>query len=226
MKHMKEKKEPVVLKTSEAKQAKDTPATKEKVVSLKRIDVRRFKVEIEGTDTIIMHRWNEKVRKQILQKQMAETVIQEPKDPIECYEASKYLLADKKGLLTIPCFPAIAFKLCAVRGGKPLKMVMTDAMGSFFVLGVYSPRDGRRMVPIRGEFSMREDMVRLDDGTADIRFRAQIVDWSATLEIEYNATATSVEKVVNALNSGGFGVGVGEWRVEKRGESGRFRVVV
>jgi hypothetical protein len=224
---MEERKHPMDLQTKTSKKitAKGPTTPKTKAVSLARIDIRRFSVEIVGTAPLIMHRWSTKQKQQMLKKQMQETTTRTPKDPLECYESSKYVLPDKNGNLTIPCFPASAFKLCAVRGGKPLKMVMTDSLASFFVTGVYSPRDGREMVPIRGKFSMREDMVRLDDKTADIRFRAQIVDWAATLQIEYNAAAVSPEQIINALNSGGFGTGVGEWRVEKKGEAGRFRVV-
>jgi len=34
----------------------------------------------------------------------------------------------------------------------------------------------------------------------------------------------SDEQVVNLVNTAGFGVGIGEWRIEKKGEHGTFHV--
>jgi GntR family transcriptional regulator len=59
---------------------------------------------------------------------------------------------------------------------------------------------------------MREDMVRVGMGTADIRYRGEFTTWSMDLPIRYNARAVSVEQLVLIFDAGGFGTGIGEWR--------------
>ena len=59
-----------------------------------------------------------------------------------------------------------------------------------------------------------------------IKMAADSEGWptDGTLDITYNASAITPAQVVNLLNIGGFGVGVGEWRPEKDGGFGRFHV--
>jgi len=71
---------------------------------------------------------------------------------------------------------------------------------------------------------MREDMVRVGMGTADLRYRGEFADWSAKLLVRYNANVLSESQILNILNVAGFAVGVGEWRPERDGMSGMFHV--
>lgn len=72
---------------------------------------------------------------------------------------------------------------------------------------------------------LREDMVRVGMGTADIRYRAEFRNWKATLEIEYNTNGNfTVDQIINMINAGGYVCGVGEWRPEKDGQYGMFHV--
>jgi len=68
-----------------------------------------------------------------------------------------------------------------------------------------------QLVAIEGEPHMREDMVRLENGVADIRYRAGYWPWSAILKIVYNSNILTLESLVNLVNAAGMG-GVGEWR--------------
>jgi hypothetical protein len=191
-----------------------------KTAELQKIKVEMATISIKGLSPLIMHRWSEKARKEMLDKQMKKTVKKEAKSPEEQYEASIYRLDD--GSLG---FPADAFKNSMIRGAKQIGLVMVDQKTSFFVHGEYCTRDNRELVPISGEVQPREDMVRIGKGVADIRFRGQIIEWSAELKISYNSSATSFDQIVNMLHAAGYGVGVGEWRPEKDGTFGRFEVV-
>jgi len=191
-----------------------------KTAELQKIKVEMATVKIRGLSPLIMHRWSEKARKEMLDKQMKKTVKKEAKSPEEQYEASVYKLDD--GRLG---FPADAFKKAMIRGAKQIGLVMTDARTSFFVHGEYCTRDDRELVPITGEVQPREDMVRLNGATADIRFRGQVIGWGADLNISYNSSITSFDQIVNMLHAAGYGVGIGEWRPEKDGTFGRFEVV-
>jgi len=73
--------------------------------------------------------------------------------------------------------------------------------------------------------SMREDMVRVGMGSADIRYRGQFENWSMNLKISYNANGQySIEQILNILNAGGYTCGIGEWRPERDGQNGMFHV--
>lgn len=72
---------------------------------------------------------------------------------------------------------------------------------------------------------MREDMVRIGMGSADLRYRAEFRNWHIDMILEYNASGDyTLENILNILNAGGYVVGIGEWRPEKDGEYGRFHV--
>lgn len=191
-----------------------------KTAELQKIKIEEATITVRGMSPLIMHRWSEKARKQMLDKQMKKTVKKEAKCPEEQYESSVYYLDD--GRLG---FPADAFKKAMIRGAKHIGLVMTDARTSFFVHGEYCTRDDRELVPIKGEVKPREDMVRISGGTSDIRFRGQVVEWETELKISYNSNITSFDHIVNMLHAAGYGVGVGEWRPERDGIFGRFEVV-
>jgi len=194
-------------------------ATRE--AEIQQIKVEKTIIKVKGLSPLIMHRWDEKAKKMMLDKQMKKTVKKEAKDPSAQYESSVYKMDDGR-----IGFPADAFKKSMIRGAKQLGMVMTDARTSFFVHGEYSSLDDRELIEIRGELRPREDMVRIAGGTADIRFRGQVLNWEASLVISYNSSITSLDHIVNMLQAAGYGVGVGEWRPEKDGIFGRFEVVV
>ena len=71
---------------------------------------------------------------------------------------------------------------------------------------------------------MREDMVRIGMGTADLRYRGEFKNWATTLTIRYIPFAISMEQIINLFNVGGFSCGVGEWRPEKGGSFGMYHV--
>ena len=72
---------------------------------------------------------------------------------------------------------------------------------------------------------VREDMVKIGMGTADLRYRGEFRNWYADLTITYNASGKfSLENIINIINAGGSVCGVGEWRVERGGQWGRYHV--
>jgi len=196
-------------------------AKKKEIAEVKELDIRILELKIQGSSALIMNRWSEKAKRQMLDKQMGKTVKKGRKDPQEQYESSIYRFPDG-GL----GFPADAFKKTAIRGAKQLGLTMTDMRTGFFVVGEYVQKEDRDLVRIDGDVSMREDMVRIAGGVSDIRYRGQVSNWNTVLSIQYNAGVVSADYIVNMFNAAGFGVGVGEWRPEKDGMFGRFEVVV
>lgn len=186
----------------------------EQVIDLKRINIQRATVEIVGDSPLIVHAWSAKAKKEMLDKQMKKAKGPKiAKDPERDYQDAFYRLPNGK-----PGFPTIAFKAAAVSAAGRFAdgMKMTEVRGSFHIEG--------ELVEIHGEPNMREDMVRIGMGTADIRYRPEFKEWRVLLPIRYNADAISLEQIVNLFNMAGFGVGVGEWRPEKDGLFGMFHV--
>ena len=83
-----------------------------------------------------------------------------------------------------------------------------------------------QLVEIHSDCPMlREDMVRVGMGSADIRYRGEFNNWYADLQIEYNKNGQhSLEQILNIINAGGAVCGIGEWRPEKDGQYGMFHV--
>lgn len=184
------------------------------MIEIKPINIKRTEIRLVGDSPLIVHAWSEKAKKEILDKQMKKAKgMKKAKNPEEDYKAAFYFLPDGR-----PGFPSIAFKAAAVSAGGRFAdgMKMTELRGAFFI--------DSELVPIEGEPTMREDMVRIGMGTADIRYRPEFRKWSTVLPIRFNADAISLEQIVGLFNLAGFGVGVGEWRPEKNGQYGCFHV--
>lgn len=182
-------------------------------IDLPDLNLQVLKVTLIGDSPLICHAWSVKAKKQMLDKQQKKArAKKEAKDPEQEVEDSLYKLPDGKF-----GFPAVAFKSAMVGACRFVEGVkMTEARGAFHVIG--------EMIPIDGEPTPREDMVRLNGLTADIRYRGQFEQWRATLLIQFNSNIVSAEQIVNLLKLAGFGVGVGEWRPERNGSYGRFHV--
>lgn len=196
------------------------------VVQLPPMNVQVIQIPIIGEGGLICHAWSKKAREQMLAKQMKRaTAGRIAKDPWSDFCQTLYWL---DGMPDEPTeadvenarfgFPAVAFKAAAVTavtstGG----MTKVAARQCFHIVG--------DMVEIMGPPpSMREDMVRVGMGTSDIRHRAEFRPWGAVLTVQHNANVLSAEQVVGLFDAAGFGVGIGDWRVEKDGVSGRFHV--
>lgn len=198
-------------------------------VELPRLNIERVEVTLVGDTPLIMHKWSEKAKKEMLDKQMKRAkTAKAAKDPERDFQESVYALdenedlvvgswKDHKGAIRFG-FPVIGFKAAAVTACTSIGgITKVQARQAFHIDGEYAIIEG---APPRS----REDMVRIGMGTADIRYRGEFFPWYTTLVIAHNANVMSAEQILNMLNTAGFGVGVGEWRPEKDGQFGRFHV--
>jgi hypothetical protein len=184
------------------------------MITLNKPNLQTIVVPVVGTAPLIVHKWSEKAKKEMRDKQTGKAKAPKAaKDPQQDFEDSLYRTSDGYG------FPAVAFKAAAVRAGTLLGMKMTETRQMFFVV----PDEGD-LIRIDGTPEMREDMVRLNGSTADIRYRGEFKSWTAELTIQHNSDLITAEQLVNLIEAAGFSVGVGEWRPEKNGHFGRFAV--
>lgn len=207
------------------------------VIEIRPIEIKRATVRIVGDTPLIMHAWSEKAKREMLEKQMkvTKTKAKAAKDPIEDFIRSMYWKTPMPVDMTQAgferaisegarfCFPVTAIKQAAISaafrmGWAKDKMSMR---GAFFIDG-----DENQMIEIHSDPPvLREDMVKVGMGTADIRYRGEFRNWYADLVVSYNANGTySLEQIVNIINAGGYACGIGEWRPERDGQYGMFHV--
>lgn len=195
-------------------------AIEPQAIQLVPLRINTMEVEIEGITPLIVHRWSEKAKKQMLDQQTGKTRMKKaPKDPNADYQSARYVLPDGRD-----AFPAVAFKAAMIGAARHFEGVtMTSLKAALFVEGI----GPEQLVPIDGKPEMREDTVRIGMGTADLRYRPIYFPWSAKLTVRFVQSSITAESVIALVDAGGLG-GVGEWRPSApksyTGSYGQFRV--
>lgn len=200
-------------KVSSPKKADKAPA----LLKLADLRPRTVVLRIVGDEPLITHAWSEKAKKEMRDNQQgtAESKAKgrEPKDPIAEYEGAFYHTADGK-----PAIPTIAFKAAVVNAARQVEgFTMVFLRGAFRV-------EGELTEIISEPPIMREDMVRVGMGKADMRYRPEFRGWSVYLTVKFIPNPLTLDQLISLFNLAGFACGVGEWRPEKNGQFGTFHV--
>ncbi len=190
-------------------------------VSITRIGTETLLVPLVGTAPLIVHKFSEKSKRQMLDAMQGRKTPKVAKDPEAEYQAALYK-HDDGGY----GFPVIAFKAASVSAcrffGK--QMPMTLARQCIFMDAEFSKSDGQKLARIIGEPHMREDVARVGNGGTDLRYRPEFTEWQTTIEVTYVQSMLTRESVLSLIDAGGMGVGVGEWRPEKKGDFGTYAI--
>lgn len=210
---------------------------KEETVQIKPLDIQKVNIRIVGDTPLIVHAWSDKAKKMMLDAQTGatKTSAKEKRDPFDDFIQSLYWLEGKPEKSTPEAFmkavekgakwgfPVGAIKQAANSAAYRLKWVKNqmELRGSYFLNTEYGD-----MCEIKGSVpEMREDMVRIGMGSADLRYRGEFKNWYADMTLEYNASGgMSLEQIINCINAGGYVCGLGEWRPEKDGSFGKFHI--
>lgn len=212
-------------------------AKQTELVEIRPIELAETKVTIIGDTPLIMHAWSEKAKRQMLEAQMgkAKGKAKEKKNPVDDFIQSMYWLTGKPDESTEEAFqaaihngarfgfPVTALKQAAIsasfrKGWSKDKMSLR---GVFFIDGGY----GDFMEIVSDPPVMREDMVKVGMGTADIRYRGEFRNWRATFTLKYDMNGQySLNNIINMINAGGVVCGIGEWRPERDGQNGMYHV--
>lgn len=191
----------------------------EATIEIQRIGTETLRVPIEGLSPLVVHKFSEKAKRQMLDNMQGKKSPKEPKNPEAEYESAFYRLKDGGY-----GFPAMAFKAATVGGARFYSGVTMTALKQFMFFRGELGDDGRALVRIEGEPHMREDVVTVGRGGTDLRYRPQFMPWSTWLTVTYVTSALTQGSVVSLIEAGGMGVGVGEWRPERDGDFGTYRV--
>lgn len=216
------------------------------VIEIKPIKMKIVELTIVGDTPLIMHAWSEKAKKMMLDAQTGKSKGKQKKkrNPVDEFIQSMYWLTNKpiyaddaedevcENLYQTAIkegakfgFPITAIKQAGISAAYRMGWVKNQMglRGAFFLEGTHGD-----MVEITSdEPEMREDMVKIGMGTADLRYRGQFNNWKATIKVKYNENGNfSLENIINIINAGGTICGIGEWRPEKDGRFGMYHVDV
>ena len=214
------------------------------------MELETVEVTIEGTTPLIVHAWSEKAKRQMLDKQQkkASSSKHEIKIPVNDFMAACYWLTeqpepgydDETAEMNYNAaieqgakfgFPVTGIKQSIIMGAgrSGLDVKMTELRGSFYLEGATEASTSDLAEIISDEPIMREDMVKVggQSKTADIRYRPEFRNWEIPLRMTYNKNGKySLEQLLNCFNVGGFACGIGEWRPEKDGQMGMYRLKI
>lgn len=218
---------------------------KAEIIEIKPIEIQKVKVKLVGDTPLIMHAWSAKAKREMLEAQQgkAKGKRKDPKNPVFDFIESMYWITGKpeveNSMSEEECeiafnnaiqngakfgFPVTAFKQAAISAAYRMGW-SKDKMSLRGVFFIDANEDG--LVEIQSDVPvMREDCVKIGAGVADLRYRGEFRNWSAELIIGFNKNGNySLENIINIINAGGYVCGAGEWRPERDGQNGMYRVL-
>ncbi len=214
------------------------------LVEIKPRNVKLIPIKIVGDTPLIVHAWSVKAKTMMLEAQMktTKTKAKDIRNPFDEFIQSMYWLTE------VPESTPEAFEKAIKNGarfGFPLTGIKQGAnsaayrqgwvknqmelRGSYFLKPAHDISGFGDMAEIITSEApvMREDMVRIGNGSADLRYRGEFRNWSMEFIMEYNASGNmTIEQILNCIDAGGFVCGIGEWRPEKDGDYGRYHLEV
>ena len=219
-------------------------------INIRSFETKEIKIRIVGDSPLIVHAWSEKSKREMLEKQQgtAKTKKRPTKYPFDDFARALYWLTEMPTTTIIDNdepreivteelfdeavkngarfgFPANAFKIAGNAAAYRLGWVKNqmELRLAYFIKST----DGE-FAEIKGDAPLiREDTVTVGIGSSDLRYRPMFENWHCDLIVEYNTAGTmKINDIMNVINAGGYGVGIGEWRPEKDGIFGRYHVEI
>jgi hypothetical protein len=175
------------------------------IITLERLVDATILVPIKGLTPLIPHRWSEKAKGMMPGHPDGDALKKKKgiRKPQEEAEGCLYRLPD--GRLGVP---ATAFKAAMISACRFYdKPSMTEAKLLFYVHG----EGPEQLVEVQGNLQLREDTPRNSNGSADLRYRYMITEWSTTLKISFPPSSISEGAVISIIDAAGR-CGVCDWR--------------
>jgi len=200
-----------------------TKKTVDQVIDIAAITMARIPVHILGTQPLLMHRFSAKARRELLfpsgRKNAAEKAENLKHDPLNEYREAVYANRDT----TRPT----AIHLPAGMFSKALASAALDIPGASKAQILRLASVTSTQIDLFGTPRMSMEMVRSSDmaKTPDVRTRPIFPEWACKIEIEYVATLLKEGQIMNLLAAAGMIVGIGDWRPQKGGSHGKFKIV-
>lgn len=190
-------------------------------IKIPAIQVSKMKVKIVGETPLLSHKFTEKAKASIEKTQQGESEKKKKRNPDQEFQDAAYV--DAKGNDCAPgswlfqsMYSAAGFNSKSDKEGFKEKERFRMAVRIPFTL-----------YPIEyDKKEMRTDYVKIGGMTkvADMRYRPEYTGWSITFDLEYEPDVISPKRIAEILQRAGKSCGIGDWRVQKKGDFGRFRV--
>ena len=220
-------KEKTAKKTTKklAKKASTKATKEEKSLKIPEINFGYATITLIGETPLIVNRFSEKSKAQMEEGQTGGAKGKKPFRVIEEeYKNSLYKIPGGRGAKKYG-IPAGGIRNCAVSACTFIDGVAkTTARGSFQIMA-----EGGDLIPIKSKKGpvMDESIVRVgpwSNKSAMTRYRGRFDDWEVTFTVKYNQNVISAEQLLNLFENAGFAIGLCEWRPEKNGSKGMFKV--
>lgn len=201
-----------------------TPATLKDNVELIEIDTQTLICHVLGESPFIANRLSQKAKQQLIdpggRKNAAQRATTLKHDPIAEFRDSPYTIRDPQSPTKLGLM-ASSFKAAMASAALDMPGATKAKIGRL----VYVNGD---LTPLYGTPQLSMAIVRSADinKTPDVRTRAVLVEWAATIEVTYAVPMLRQVDVSKLLSAAGQIAGVGDWRPERgKGAFGRFRIV-
>lgn len=194
------------------------------IMTIPGVKVETVTTLVIGTAPLVTHRFDEKMRRAMEDKQQGIAKgAREAKVPENVFNGARYRLPDGTDGI-----PAGGVKACIVAGARgEVSATMTASKGAILV----TPDDlGTNLVRIitPTEPRMRTDICRNATGVADVRYRPEYFPWALLLRVEYLPSLISSSQLLQMVAHAGRAEGLCEWRPgspkSKSGQWGTFRL--
>ncbi len=227
-------------------------AKKKEEIAIRKLETQTTKIRIVGDTPLIVHAWSEKAKKEMLdaQTKTSKTKKKPCRMPFDDFARALYWLTPMPTeTITDPVngelrevvteelfdkavkegakfgFPTNSFKLAGNSAAYRKGWVKNQCglRGAYFLDSEYG-----ELTWIQGDTPMiREDMVKLQGSSSDLRYRPIFEHWFCDLKLTLdNGYGLTMDDVINVLAAGGASCGIGEWRVEKDGYFGKYHIEV
>lgn len=199
------------------------PKEQESPFELLEMRIGHLTMNFFGASPLIMHRQSQKDKQGILlppaEKNRAARAATLKHDPISEFRGSVYLNRDNK-TPTLLHFPTNAFGAAIadialdIPGATKTRIERLTGIASVdvFVYGI--PQVFIRPVRLSGI-----------NKAPDIRTRAILPEWCCSVTVRYSASHFKEGEIVQLANAAGMFRGIGDWRPEKGGDYGTWKLV-
>lgn len=193
-----------------------------KATVIKRMNKENALININGTAPLVMHKFSQKARRQMMEKQAAGSTAKkgtkrDARDfEREVREAIHFAAGGWVGI------PASAFRSAMISACRLVGFKMTLAKLSLFVnADGFDVDDGTPLVRLNaGEPEICEMIGRTETGVAMPVIRPMWREWAATVNISWDGDQFTADDVVNLMDRVGNQVGLLEGRPDSKNSAG------
>jgi len=178
--------------------------------------------EIRGTSPLVIHRFSAKTKQQMKDKMEAgksssSKKNREAQSTDQLFQDARYISAEGWD-----GFHAGSIRNAMISACRLVSFKMTLAKLSVFVVadGTDKLEPQIPLIRIYGKAVKQEDMARVETGQPYVTVRAAYHDWSAKVQIRWDADQFSIQDVSNLLMRVGQQVGLCEGRYDSKNSAG------